>query len=79
MSRRCEITELLVGECAHCLKRTLLNSSDAFVSAGQSLGPWFSARFPGNCDGCGAWFWEGDSIRADGYGGYLASCCGGAG
>lgn len=40
-------------------------------------GSWFPARFPGECDGCGGAFDEGDDIRADGQGGWEAyDCCG---
>jgi hypothetical protein len=40
-------------------------------------GPWFTARFDGDCDGCGAFVFEGDRIRSDGEGGWLGECCGG--
>jgi hypothetical protein len=40
-------------------------------------GPWFIAAYDGDCSGCGQEFSEGDEIRADGQGGWLARCCGG--
>ncbi|MGP4092981.1 hypothetical protein [Nonomuraea sp. KM90] len=40
------------------------------------MGPWFHAGYPGEC-ACGASFDEGDQIRADGEGGWVAECCGG--
>jgi uncharacterized protein DUF4326 len=39
-------------------------------------GPWVKARFEGDCDGCGTAVWPGDSIRADGRGGWLCAVCG---
>lgn len=42
----------------------------------SKFGPWFPARYDGECDGCGEPFSEGDDIRSDGEGGWLASCCG---
>jgi hypothetical protein len=33
-------------------------------------------RDDGECSGCGADFFEGDEIRPDGEGGWLAECCG---
>lgn len=40
------------------------------------FGPWFPARYDGECDGCGEPFDAGDDIRSDGSGGWLAECCG---
>lgn len=40
------------------------------------MGPWFFARFGGDCDGCGDLICEGDRIRADGEGDYLCEVCG---
>jgi hypothetical protein len=42
----------------------------------MNYGPWFPARFDGDCDGCGGPFDEGDQIRSDGEGGWLCSDCG---
>lgn len=40
-------------------------------------GPWFEARYGGECSNCFAGFTPGDIIRADGQGGYeLRECCG---
>ncbi|HKY45025.1 MAG TPA: hypothetical protein VJM50_18180 [Pyrinomonadaceae bacterium] len=39
-------------------------------------GPWFEARYDGECAGCGTEFGEGDRIRASGWGGYLCDGCG---
>jgi hypothetical protein len=40
------------------------------------MGPWFTARFDSDCDGCGGLIEEGDQIRADGEGGYICEDCG---
>jgi hypothetical protein len=41
----------------------------------SSLGPWFDARFDGECEnGCA--IQEGDTIRSDGEGGWLCRICG---
>jgi hypothetical protein len=39
-------------------------------------GPWFVAAYNGSCAGCGADISPGDTIRADGAGGYLDEECG---
>jgi len=39
------------------------------------LGPWFACQRPGCCSSCGRGFAEFDMIRADGEGGWLATCC----
>jgi hypothetical protein len=41
-----------------------------------SMGPWFPAGYDGHCGCCGDSFDEGDLIRSDGEGGWLAECCG---
>lgn len=74
MTQRCELTELLVSDCAHC--RGLPDPEQAAEADGE-LGPWFTAGLPGACSGCGGRIYPGDRIRATGDGGYLAQCCGG--
>lgn len=69
MAERCDITELLVTECAHCRKLP-----DPPEQRGER-GPWFTARYVGDCS-CGTVFIPGDQIRADGEGGYLCDVCG---
>lgn len=70
MAERCERTELLVTDCAHCR-----NLPDPPTERGER-GPWFAARFLGRCSNCDVYYAPGDDIRADGHGGYLADCCG---
>jgi len=62
MAERCERTELLVDQCAHCRGVT------EPAPARTVLGPWFPAGYPGWCSGCGQVFGQGDMIRADGCG-----------
>lgn len=69
-TERCERTDLLVRDCAHCKK---LPDPERVKPA---VGDWFDARFPGRCSRCQTDFDPGDEIRADGEGGYLAACCG---
>jgi len=68
---RCELTELLVSECAHCRGF----EEEPVVS---SRGQWFTATYSGRCSNCKTSFEPGDRIRADGFmsGGWLAECCG---
>jgi hypothetical protein len=42
-------------------------------------GPWFTARYGGDCASCGDPFDEGDTIRADGEGGWECTGCDEAG
>ena len=76
MAERCDITELLVTECACRLHRNLPDPGAEPKPRPYSTdpGPWFTARFPGYCL-CGEPFGEGDHIRADGQGQYVGRCC----
>jgi hypothetical protein len=65
---------LLVSDCSHC--RGLDPKPGQPERERAELGPWFEARWPGYCTGCGDDFDPGDRIRADGEGGWLAECCG---
>jgi len=80
---RCAVTDLLIEQCAHCRPSTRNASippdpfDEPFDGPDEKIGPWFSARWPGECSECGEWFPVGEQIRADGESGYLAQCCGG--
>lgn len=57
-------------------------SSDFLMGEGAddpavTKGPWFIASYPGECSGwgCGMPFMDGDTIRADGEGGWEAQEC----
>jgi hypothetical protein len=45
------------------------------IYTGSKPGPWFSAAFPGICEECGHGFEQGDTVRADGQGGYECRDC----
>lgn len=77
MSDRCDITELLVAECACRLHRNLPDpGAEPGITRPLSTGPgpWFAARFAGRC-ACGEPIREGDDLRADGLGQYVGRCC----
>jgi hypothetical protein len=71
VEQRCQITDLLTDQCAHCRQLPDPEPVDA-----TQWGPWFACQRPGSCSSCGAGFAEFDFIRADGEGGWLAECCG---
>jgi hypothetical protein len=79
MSGRCELTDLLAAECAHCRRLPDLDVEERTSSVAPS-GGWIEARYPGRCAECGEWFDPGAPIRrwADGPIGWVAQCCGGA-
>lgn len=68
MTDRCELTELLVDDCAHC--RGIVLESTRTANTG-----WFPARFSGRCE-CGEAVEVGDTICLDAAGNVLAECCG---
>lgn len=73
---RCEVTDLLVEQCAHCTVPHKPIPPDPFTAPASKLGRWFTSEYPGECSGCGDRFDGGDRIRSDGEGGWLAGCCG---
>ena len=77
---RCEISDLLVSQCAHCRAGGGLQSpaelTEASVLASvREHGPLFFAKHRGPCSGCDRGIWPDDTIRADGQGGYLHEDC----
>lgn len=86
---RCERTELLVDQCAHCRgnNQTAQEQADAERSEVRarllarpigSTATWFPAQYPGVCYRCGNEFERGVAIRRDrvalGFA-YVAECC----
>jgi hypothetical protein len=69
-AERCELTELLATDCAHCRR-----VADPFTALPIEYGQWFMARYHGNCTRCGEPIKPGDPIRADSYPGYIGECC----
>lgn len=73
---RCERTDLLVSQCAHCRPAPPPTPRDT-----SAFGPWFVARFESDCDGdggpqCLGVIEEGEPCRSDGDGGWLCQGCG---
>jgi hypothetical protein len=68
---RCEITELLTASCAHCTGRVGDEPAEH-----PERGPWFFARYPGECSGCAGAIVPDDTIAADGAGGWVCEECG---
>ena len=64
------IHDLTPATCADCTRR----ARPASVPAGY--GPWFEARFGGECADGGEPIFAGDQIRSDGEGGWLCAGCG---
>lgn len=81
VDERCTVTELFVNQCAHCYPKSMLdddyptNQPAVDQDEESKYGPWFPAQYRGACGGCGDRFDEGDDIRSDGTGGWLATCC----
>ena len=75
MAARCDLTDLLVESCGHCTgaeERARQQEQETVTG----LGPWFTARFGGECVACGSGIAPGDTIRANGRYGYLCGECG---
>lgn len=76
---RCDLTDLLVESCGHCNgaeERARQAEAGSSRQESADLGPWFEARYPGECVACGTGIVPGDTIRANGRYGYLCSECG---
>lgn len=82
--KRCERTDLLVSMCSHCrglpwVAPALDPEFDPFnppAPPADHVGAWFTAQYPGECGNCTAPVIPGDTIRADGRGGYECADCG---
>lgn len=67
--------ELEMSSCAQCSPRPRNDRGSGPRPDGHRIGPAFSARFAGECDGCGGPIEPGDWIAADGDGGWLCPAC----
>jgi hypothetical protein len=85
---RCERTELPASMCSHCrglpwAAPVVDPELDPFSSPAPPTpgrpGTWFVARYGDNCGACGGDIIPGDTIRADGLGGYECGDCGNKG
>jgi hypothetical protein len=74
---RCEKTDLITSQCAHCTGHLDLDTQvHAERAALIASGRWFPSKYPGKCARCGDWFGEGAAIRGvDGQPGWIAECC----
>lgn len=76
---RCEFSDMLVSQCAHCRAGgKILPPPDVerpSQPARTPYGPLFFARHYGPCSGCETKIIPDDTIRADGTGGYLHEDC----
>ena len=63
MTDRCDLTDLLVDQCAHCL------GHGAAPGLAERTGPQITARYYGSCAHCGDGYAPGDRIAgtADGW------------
>ena len=56
---RCDWTDLLVDQCAHC--RPDAPAPETVIPEATA-----TARRGSGCPGCGSWIWAGDPIALDG-------------
>lgn len=77
---RCDFTDLLKDQCGHCRPERLPQPHISLAVRNRMspprFGPWISARFDSECDGCGDQIEEGDQIRSNGEGGWICLECG---
>jgi hypothetical protein len=71
MAARCDFSDLPAGMCAHCTGAEARARAEERSEPGGTPGPWFTAGFGGTCATCGDPIVPGDTIRADGRGGYV--------
>lgn len=67
------IHDLSPAGCSVCAGR---DGSPVAEHDPARFGPWFEARYRGDCAGCGIPIRHGEMIRASGAGGYLCGPCG---
>ena len=73
---RCERTDLIVSQCAHCRPKPSLDDEIAQHRARllASRRGWFRAQYFGRCAGCGDPYVPDTAIRRT-PDGYIAECC----
>jgi hypothetical protein len=69
MSERCELSDLLVDQCACRIHNPPAWQQPVTIVAR------FDARFDSECDNCGNWMSEGDPIARTQDGDYICSGC----
>lgn len=72
---RCEKSDLLPRECAHC-KGDAGADEELLAHRARLLRSvrWIAANYPGTCSGCGDWYSPGTAITRDGDS-WRAECC----
>ena len=76
---RCDLTDLLVTDCAHCRGvKSVDEETKAERARLLATGRWVVAQYAGTCAHCGEHFGPGAAIRMF-PGGWRADCCGEAG
>lgn len=73
---RCDLTDLPVDMCAHCLghkgpEQPTGTDRAAILNGGR----WIEARYRGRCAGCGETYDAGAAIRRAEPDGWIAECC----
>lgn len=75
---RCQLTDLLVDQCAHCTGAQSIEDQVAAEHAALAGQPgWIEAQYPGACCRCGEPIAVGDLIRRDpcSPAGWMGACC----
>lgn len=77
MTERCDLTDLLTDQCAHC--KNLLDPVEEERKQRRGLlaaGIWRASDYPGKCAECGDWFSVGAAIRrSSDNSGWMGECC----
>lgn len=78
---RCDITDLIKSQCAHCLGHTGVDEEVTQhrqrLAESDQHPKWFPAQWPGVCEHCGERFEAGTPIRFEAPQGWRADCCSG--
>lgn len=69
MNDRCDFTDLLADQCAHCRKATGEPEHDPEITA-----TW-EARYPGRCDWCDGRIQPGERMGRDEHDSYVCERC----
>lgn len=79
MTERCETTDLLTDQCAHCRGHQSIEDQAATERAQLLVHDprWFPAQYPGTCGQCGEPFQPGTPIRLQlsSQTNWIAECC----
>lgn len=80
MDERCELTDLITAQCAHCRTPSKPVFTEALFTVPKDDGnepvATFPARYAGRCADCDGFFEAGDWISRTGQGEYICDECG---